>query len=287
MEWLARQRAIARRKGSNNMLLNWKSLPADGSRRLKFIGCEIVYREACSLAATVPHRVDIEFLLKGLHDLPRADMVAKIQEIVDAATPDKGYEAILLGYARCNDGLVGLKARTIPLIIPRAHDCITFFFGSRTAYREYFDSHPGTYFMTTGWTERNKFGENGYERPAYGMEGVMAKLGLTEPYDVMVAKYGKENADYIIESLGGWEKSYTRSLYLEMGVCDETAFIELARERAALQNWAFEVRKGEWSLLRKLFYGEWDQDFVIVPPGGTIVARNDDGVLDFEPAPAP
>jgi hypothetical protein len=267
------------------MLLNWKSLSDGGARRMKFIGCEIIYREACSLAATSPHRVDVEFLLKGLHDLPREDMLAKIQQAVDAATPESGYGAVLLGYARCNDGLVGLKARQIPLIIPRAHDCITFFFGSRAAYREYFDQHPGTYYMTTGWTERNEFGEDGYSRPAYGMEGVMAKLGLTEPYDVMVAKYGKENADYIIESLGGWQKSYCRSLYLEMGVCDERPFIDQAKARAAEQNWEFEVRKGEWSILKRLFQGDWDQDFVIVPPGGAIVARNDDGVLDFEPAP--
>jgi len=268
------------------MVLNWKPMAEGGGRRFKFIGCEIIYREACALAASVPHRVDVEFLLKGLHDLPRADMLARIQAVVDAADPDIGYEAVLLGYARCNDGLVGLKARRIPLVIPRAHDCITFFFGSRDAYQAYFDQHPGTYFMSTGWTERNQFGEKGYARPAYGMEGVMAKLGLAEPYDVMVAKYGKDNADFIIESLGGWQKSYSRSLYLEMGVCDERPFMESAKERAAQQNWEFEVRKGEWGLLRKLFCGEWDQDFVVVPPGGMIVARNDGSVLDVELAPA-
>jgi len=99
------------------MLLNWKSIPEGGIRRLKFIGCEIIYREACALAASGPHRVDVEFLLKGLHDLPREDMLAKIQAVVDAANPEVGYEAVLLGYARCNDGLVGLKARQIPLVI--------------------------------------------------------------------------------------------------------------------------------------------------------------------------
>lgn len=251
-------------------------------RQFKFIGCEIVYREACLLAATGPHRVDVEFLLKGLHDLPRQDMLQRIQTAIDGVDASAGYEAILLGYARCNDGLVGIKAGAIPLVIPRAHDCITFFFGSRAAYRDYFDKHPGTYFMTTGWSERNRFGEDGYSRPAYGMEGVMAKLGLTEPYDVMVAKYGKENADYIIESLGGWEKSYCRSLYLEMGVGDERDLIERARQEAAKRSWEFEVRKGDWSLLKKLFYAHWDEDFVIVPPGKTIVARNDDRVIDAE-----
>ena len=252
--------------------------------RYKFIGCEIVYREACYLAATGSNQVDVEFLLKGLHDLPRQEMLAKLQATVDSVSADMGYEAILLGYARCNDGLVGLTAGKIPLVIPRAHDCITFFFGSRAAYNDYFDRFPGTYFMTTGWAERNVFGDGAYSRPAYGKDGVMAKLGLTEPYEDMVAKYGKDNADYIVESLGGWLKNYTRSLYLDMGACDEQPLIAQARKQAEERAWEFEIRKGDWALLRKLFLGQWDADFVVVPPGGHIVARNDEAVLDAQPA---
>ncbi len=251
-------------------------------RKFRFIGCEIIYREACFLAATGANRVDVEFLLKGLHDLPRADMQAKVQSVIDAVDPSAGYEAILLGYARCNDGLAGITARDIPLVIPRAHDCITFFFGSRASYSKYFDSHPGTYFLTTGWNERNKFGESGYSTPAYGRQGVMAALGLTEPYEDMVAKYGKENADFIIESLGGWQKNYSRSLYLTMGVCDETAYIERGRQEAQERNWQYEVRPGDWSILKKLFTGAWDDDFVIVPPGQHLVARNDERILSAE-----
>ncbi|MEN6548949.1 MAG: DUF1638 domain-containing protein [Armatimonadia bacterium] len=253
------------------------------SRKLKFLGCEIIYREACFLAATGPHQVDVEFCLKGLHDLPREDMLAHMQRVVDAVPEDAGYEAILLGYARCNDGLVGLQAGGIPLVIPRAHDCITFFFGSRSEFQRYFNEYPGTYYLTTGWTERNKFGEEGYSTPAYGREGVMAKLGLTEPYEVMVQKYGKDNADFIVESLGGWMKHYTRSLYLEMEVCDEAPFIERAEAEAQEKGWTFERRKGDWSLLRKLFYGQWDEDFLIVPPKHRIVACNDDTVMAAEP----
>lgn len=252
------------------------------TRRFKFIGCEILYREACFLAATGPHRVDVEFLLKGLHDLSRQNMLERLQAAVDAIDPESNYEAVLLGYARCNDGLVGLKARDIPLVIPRAHDCITLFFGSRASYQEYFERHPGTYFLTSGWTERNKFGEGEYSRPAYGMEGVMGKLGLTESYEAMVEKYGKEGADFIIDSVGGWLKNYTRSLYLKMGICDDQPFIEQAKQNAQERGWEFEERNGDWSLLKKLFYADWNDDFVVVPPGGAIVARNDDTVLGAE-----
>lgn len=249
-------------------------------RKFKFIGCEIVYREACYLAATSPWQVDVEFLLKGLHDLPRRDMQERIQAAVDAVPDDRGYEAVLLGYARCNDGLVGVRARALPLVIPRAHDCITLFFGSRAAYMEHFDRHPGTYYMTTGWAERNGFEEGRYSRPAYGMEGVMARLGLTESYESMVEKYGRDNADYIVESMGGWKKSYNRCLYLEMGICEERRQIAAARSRARENEWEFEVQRGNLDLLRRLFEGDWNDDFVVVPPGGMIVARQDAAVLD-------
>jgi hypothetical protein len=255
---------------------------ADRKRKFKFIGCEVLYREACHLAATGRHQVDVEFCLKGLHDLPRGDMLAKLQSVVDAVPASAGYEAILLGYARCNDGLAGLTARGIPLVIPRAHDCITFFFGSRAEYQKYFDAYSGTYYMTSGWAERNRFDEGDYSTPAYGQQGVMGRLGLTEPYDQMVAKYGKENADFIIETLGGWEKAYSRLLYLEMDICDETPFLAEARRRADDRHWELVIRKGDLSLLRRLFDGDWDSDFLIVPPGEHIVARNDAEIIAAE-----
>lgn len=251
-------------------------------RKLKFIGCEIIYREACWLAATSAFQVDVEFLRKGLHDLETPDMVRRIQTAIDEVDPAAGYEAIILGYARCNDGLVGVRARGIPLVIPRAHDCITFFFGSRAAYRQYFDAHPGTYYLTTGWTERNLPEGTDYARPAYGRQGVMGKLGLTQSYEEMVEKYGKDNADFLSASFGDWYKNYSAYLYLTMGICDEAPLIEAGRSSARERGWSFEVKEGNMSLLKKLFAGPWDEDFVVVPPGRGIVARNDEWVLDSE-----
>jgi hypothetical protein len=259
-------------------------------RKLKFIGCEIIHREACFLAARSSAQVDLEFLRKGLHDLDSSDMREKVQATIDAIDPKEGYQAVLIGYARCNDGLVGVKARGIPLVIPRAHDCITFFFGSRRAYREYFDAHPGTYYATTGWLERNfslTMGEQGeldeYARPAYGKQGVMGKLGLTDTYEQMVEKYGQENADFMKSLLGDWMSNYNKFLYLRMGVCDEERFIEATRRDAAERGWEFEERPGDLSLLARLFEGPWDEDFVVVPPAGQIAARNDEGVLESQP----
>ncbi len=241
--------------------------------RAKFIGCEIIYREACYLAATTPLRVDVEFHPKGLHDLQTADMLARLQASVDAADASSAYEAILLGYARCNDGVVGLTARTVPLIIPKAHDCVTLFFGCRKAYREYFDGHPGAYYHTTGWLERN-------DSKIAGQDGVMSQLGLDLKWQEMVEKYGEDNAAYIRETMGDLTSNYSQICYLEMGVADETALIAQSRDIAEERCWKFEHRQGDLSLLRKLMTGPWtDDDFLIVPPGRSIAPRNDDEVL--------
>lgn len=257
-------------------------LPADGDvggisnmsefvkRNLKFIGCEIIYREACLLAARSPHVVDLQFLRKGLHDVKTPDMLAKVQSAVDAV--GDGYDAVILGYARCSDGTVGLAARSIPLVVPRAHDCVTFFFGSRAAYRQYFDAHPGTYYHTTGWSERSAC--EGPER-----NGVMSQLGLNRSHAELVAQYGLENADFIAEVMGSWAANYDNLCYLEMGVCDERPFIAASRAEAERRGWSFDHRKGAWTLLEKLFFGRWDDDFVVLQPGRGLAARNDEGIL--------
>lgn len=258
-------------------------IPAPKVSKYKFIGCEITYREVCHLAASLPQRVDVEFLRKGLHDLPSADMRQRVQSAIDSVSADDGYDAILLGYARCNDGLAGVMARNIPLVIPRAHDCITFFFGSAGRYKAYFDANPGTYYMTTGWAERNHTGqESTYAQPAYGKTGVMGQLGLAQSYEDMVARYGQENADFIRETLGDWRKNYNKYLYLKMGVCDESGLIAATQADAGDRGWAFELREGSMDLLRRLIAGPWDDDFVVVQPGQSLVARNDERILDVE-----
>ena len=250
-------------------------------RRFKFIGCEIIHREACFLAATTPHLVDLHFLEKGLHDLQTSDMRTRIQEVIDDVPADKGYEAILLGYGRCNNGLVDVEARDLPLVIPRAHDCITFFFGARAEYQRWFEQHPGTYYMTTGWGERNSASGD----PLVKQTGVMAALGLSDSYEEMVEKYGQDNADYVLSTLGDWRDHYTNMLYLEMGVTDETALRERARKTAEEQGWSFAVHKGNLKLLERLFLGLWDEDFAVVEPGHRLAASDDDQVVQSVPVP--
>ena len=241
--------------------------------RYKAIVCEVIYREACLCAAQSKCMVDLDFLPQGLHDLESVEMAARVQERVDLATPT-AYSAVVLGFALCNMGIVGVRAREIPIVIPRAHDCITLFLGSQARYREFFDASPGTYYKTTGWVERDISPEK--------MRGTskMEKLGLDKTYAEYVEKYGEENAKYIWDTLQGGLRYYDRLGYIEMGEGAPLPYPEIVRAEAEKRGWAYEEIPGDLSLMRRLFDGDWDEaDFLVVPPGRGIVATNDELIV--------
>jgi hypothetical protein len=239
--------------------------------KFKVLACEVFTREIQFLAKHCVNKVDISFLPKGLHDLGQEKMLARMQEQVDAAS-GKGFDAILLVYGLCNNGISGLTARDTQLVIPRAHDCITLFLGGRAEYKEQFEGQPGTYYRTTGWIE--------HESPdGAGDETIQQKLGLFMAYEELVEKYGEDNAKYIQETMGSGVQHYSRLAFIEMGVDGEQPFIEKSRAEAEQKEWNFEIVRGSMTLLRKLIDAEWDSDFLVIPPGETVIASPDDEVV--------
>jgi hypothetical protein len=246
--------------------------------KLKLISCEILYREICALVAGSRNLIDVEFLPKGLHDIGAPKMVEQLQIAVDRINGSE-YEGVLLGYALCGTGLAGLRARTLPVILPRAHDCITLFLGSRERYETYFSAHPGVYFRTTGWIER---GHNLVQ--LVGQESVQDQLGVGLSYEELVTRYGEDNAQYLWEQLGDYTRFYRQLTFIEMGIEPDDSFEKIAREEADRRSWSFEKVRGDLSLIRRLVDGPWeDADFLTVPPGFRIAPTYDHSIVRAEP----
>lgn len=244
--------------------------------RYKLVSCEVLFREMCYAIARSPNIVDLEFLPKGLHDIGSKGMQSRLQAALDKVDESR-YDAILLGYGLCNNGLVGLTARTIPLVLPRAHDCITLFLGSKERYLEYFNARPGVYFKTTGWMER---GENPGELRQLSIQ---RQTGMDYRLEELIAKYGEENGRYIYETLCNDTRNYQQFTFIEMGIEPDDSYERRTREDAEKRGWAFEKVRGDMGLIQRLVDGIWKEDeFLVVPPGHRIVANYDEKIIAAE-----
>jgi len=237
--------------------------------RFKLISCEVLFREMCDACAHSPHQVDPEFLPKGLHDLGGKPMAAKVQEAVDR-TPQGVYQAILLGYGLCGNGLDGVIARHTRLVLPRAHDCIALLMGSRERYQAYFDNNPGTYYRSTGWLERGK----GLQQLTHNT------LGFDESLEAMIRKYGEDNGRYLYEEMTRYRSQYSKLTFIETGLEAGGKFVGDAAAEAAENHWSFERLAGDLAWLRRMVDGEWTEaEFVVAEPGQRIAASYDPAVV--------
>lgn len=245
--------------------------------RYHMIGCEVFYREFCYAAAVSRNIIDLNFLTQGLHDLESASMSARIQQAIDA-TPEGRYKAILLGFGLCNLGLVGVRARQIPLVLPRAHDCITLFMGSKEAYQKHFDENKGSFFLTTGWYERD---QDNLESTIEREDNMLRKMGLDKTFEDYVQIYGEEYARMIMSSIGGLE-NYQQMTHIQMGIAPEAEekVVRAGQAEAGKRGWNHEALPGRLDLFLSLVNGEWDEErFLTVQPGQMIQQAYDERIV--------
>jgi hypothetical protein len=246
--------------------------------KLKCIGCEVLARPIYLCAAQSPHVIDLELIQYGLHQHPKL-LRERIQTAIDSSQ-GHGYDAILLAYGLCGKSTNGIKAPAekdgqpgVRLVIPRAHDCITLFLGGRERYNQEFINTPGTYWYVQDYIERD--------------DGTGASLSIgantsTEgeaAYATYVEKYGADNADYLMEIMGAWQSHYQRAAFIDLGVGDGSKVESRAQRDAANRGWNFERLAGDMVLIRRLLFGDWNEDFLVVEPGQAISMTYDEKIL--------
>ncbi len=250
---------------------------------LKVIACEIAFREICHLAADSPHLLDLEFLTQGYHDIPATGRV-EIQKRIDAVPAGK-YDAIILGYGLCSSILTGLTTAHTRLVIPRAHDCITFFAGSKERYQELFSARPGTYYYTSGWLEcAQRRGEKG---PVWGGASLPAgaNASLRAAYDGWVVKFGEDQAKYLLEEMGRWSNHYTHGTLIQFEFVKQLRLAEQVRQICQDRAWEYEEIPGDLGLLQRVLSADWrPEEVLMVEPGQKVVPTNDENIIGAAPA---
>jgi hypothetical protein len=243
--------------------------------------CKALFREFSLFAALSDNVIDISFFEYGLHNKVGAlkevlqDEINRIDSGDDLHTSYPPYDipfaGILIGYGLCSNAVEGLSSKHYPLVIPRAHDCITLLLGSKERYDALFKETPGTYWLSPGWVESEKI-PGAKEHEFY----INRYLG----------KYDEELTMTMVEMSEEWIKNYTRFALIEWPEFEGKEFAQatkaLAEESAQYSDLRLDLLNGNSGLVQDLLSGNWDEErFLVVPPGQTVKPSFDTGVITY------
>ncbi len=211
----------------------------------KVIACATVIEE---MLPFLPDDVSHEVLDFGLHLNP-AELKKALQAKIDQASAEA--DILLLGYGLCSMAVIGLQATKAALVIPRTDDCIAIFLGSSKEYKEQAQKEPGTYYLTKGWIEVGDTPFNEHQQ--------------------LIERYGQEKADRMTKLL---LKNYKRLAFINTGNYEIERYRERSKQIAKEFDLNFEEIDGSPSLIKKLIFGPWDEEFVVVQPGQTLTYQD-------------
>ena len=240
--------------------------------RIHLIACQVFCRELSAAIAQSPNTVTVSWMPQGLHEFPgrlREALQAEIdrvEEQIAAGALKFPPDVIALGYGLCSNGTAGLRSRRHRLVIPRAHDCITLFLGSKERYAHFFRELPGCFWYTASWIENT-------EMPCEAVQKRQGDYYREKGYD-------EEDLDFFLESMNGWTRDYRHAAYIRMPFYDKAEHQEFTKQAAEFFHWQYHRVEGRMDLLERFLSGGWnEEDFLVVPPGAEIAPSYDEGIV--------
>ena len=243
--------------------------------RVHVIACGVLEIDIRNTAERLGIGIKLELQEGGLHENP-GELRRRLQAGIDAASAAGQCDRIAVGYGVCGRGTVGIHARGVPLVIPKAHDCIALFLGSDSAYRQEFSRFPGTFYISAGWFEGKVQPKSTRKKDDDKQENV--------DFQRLVDKYGEENARAIVDFLNSWRRNYQRAAFIDTGAAHARKYASYAKAMAEEFGWRYEALPGNPSLLEKILTAEsTTQEVLVVPPHHVTVFDPIEGGLKAAP----
>jgi len=233
------------------------------NRKIHVISCAVLAIDIKHSARKLGIDIEYKFLEAGLHSNP-GKLKQKLQAAIDEISEKGSCERIVIGYGICGKGTIGIQSRSIPLTIPKVHDCIALFLGGDKAYKTEFKKFPGTYYLSAGWCEEKTEPISQRKQWAYFGDKKLE-------FDDLVEKHGKNAARQTFNFLNSWQRNYQRAAFIETGAKTSPRYEDLAREMAREYNWKYKKIKGSQLLIEKMITTEASTaEILFVPPGHVI-----------------
>jgi hypothetical protein len=234
--------------------------------KLKVIACRVFEPELDIILKCVgsSDSVTIDWLPLRAHDRPD-DLRTDIQTLVSSAVD---VDAVILAYGLCGNATAGIRAGSVPLFIPKAHDCSQILLGSRAAHARFFSDNP-----SRGWTSK---GYMESEDQAFRDGEAIMDWDLKS----LIEQYGEENAKFVWESLHASDSIDDAILYfLDVPETSDPQVLSRAREKAVERGKKLETVPATLELLSRLLGGRGGDEILQVAPGTLIRPSWDENVM--------
>ena len=183
---------------------------------------------------------------RALHSQPK-NMRQRLQDVLNALPESITTVLIAMGY--CGGSLDNICARQ-RLVIPNLDDCITML-------------------LTKTDAQEGNLKQRGH---MYFRDSECGGVNVQRMLDNLRREYGTERGTGIF---GMWFADYTHADIIDTGVfdCYEESYVESIQKQADLIRCELDYVEGSNRILEKLVSGQWDEQFLIVPPG-TVLTKS-------------
>ncbi len=206
------------------------------------IACKTIEDEINYVAKDLTDCCPFVWVESGLHNYPSRLRDRLQEEINKLSYAD--YIVLIFGY--CGNSVEGLISPNAQLIIPKVDDCISMLLGGNEVRLEASRQSP-SYYLTNGWMR--------YENNIY------------QEYLLCREKYGPVRTKRIFRTM---LEHYTTLNFIDTGTYNLDQAMAKTAELADTANLQQQVIKGDLTLIAKALRGEWDDEFLKVPPGVTV-----------------
>ena len=208
--------------------------------------CDSLLSHLEAAQVTMGTKYPIYTLDRALHSQPQ-NMRQSLLDVLN--TLPESITTVLIAMGYCGGSLASICARQ-QLVIPNLDDCITML-------------------LTKTDAQEGNLKQRGH---MYFRDSECGGVNVQRMLDNLRQEYGMERGTGIF---GMWFADYTHADIIDTGVfdCYEESYVESIQKQADLIRCELGYVEGSNRILEKLVSGQWDEQFLIVPPG-TVLTKS-------------